>query len=125
VRQAKATRNKERAEKEKPGEATAPRPSMKPYRLQIKFGKLVQDENRAVNIMDHVSEFMQHWNLIDEGAELTNLHGDHKHWTYKSGKAPHNPSQVRHCVHAFYNKGREDTVVLSTTIEISSKKDLW
>jgi hypothetical protein len=75
--------------------------------------------------MDHVSEFMQHWNLIDKGAELTNLHGEHNHWTYKAGKDPRTPSQVTHCVHAFYNKGREDAVVLSTTIEISSKRDFW
>jgi hypothetical protein len=75
--------------------------------------------------MDHVSEFMQHWNLLDEGAELTNLHGKHRHWTYKDGKAPRTPIQVRHCVHAFYNKGREDSIVLSTTIEISSKRDFW
>jgi hypothetical protein len=63
--------------------------------------------------------------LIDEGAELTNLHSEHNHWTYKAGKAPRTPSQVRHCVHAFYNKGREDAVVLSMTIEISSKRDFW
>jgi hypothetical protein len=96
VRQSKATRNKERAANDKAGEAAVPRPSMNHYGLQIKFGKVMQDEKRVINVMDHVSEFIQHWNLIDEGAELTNLHGEHKHWTNKARKAPHTPSQVRH-----------------------------
>jgi hypothetical protein len=125
VRQVMATCNKERAAKDKAGEETAPRPSMNPYRLQIKFGKVVQDEKRVIIVMDNVSEFMQHWNLIDKGAELTNLHGEHNHWKYKAGKAPRTPCQVRHCVHAFYNKGGESAVVLSTTIKISPKRDSW
>jgi hypothetical protein len=125
ARLAKATRNKARAEKGKVGEATAPRQSTNPYRLQLKFGKVVQNDKTIVNVMDHVSEFMQHWNLIDEEAELTNLSGDHRHWTYKAGKAPRTPSQVKHCVHAFYNKSRADAVVLNTTIEITSTRDFW
>jgi hypothetical protein len=51
TRLAKATRNKARAEKDKAGEATAPRQAMNPYRLQLKFGKVVQNEKRIVNIM--------------------------------------------------------------------------
>jgi hypothetical protein len=61
---------------------------MNPYRIQLKFGRVVQNEKRIVNAMDHLSEFMQHWNLIDEEAELTKLHGEHKHWTYKAGTPP-------------------------------------
>jgi hypothetical protein len=45
--------------------------------------------------MQHVSEFLKNWNMIDESAELVNIKVDNKHWTYKKGNHPANPAQVR------------------------------
>jgi hypothetical protein len=75
--------------------------------------------------MQHVSEFLTHWSMLDEAAELTNLKGDNTHWTYKNGKQPTTPTEVKTCIHAFYCKNTAGTLVLNTTIEITSTTDFW
>jgi hypothetical protein len=66
--------------------------------------------------MQLVSEFLTHWKMLDEAAELANLKGDNKQWTYKEGKQPTTPSEVKHCIHALYSKNMAGTLVLNTTI---------
>jgi hypothetical protein len=75
--------------------------------------------------MQQVYEFVRHWNMIDKTAELGNIKGDNKHWTYKKGTHPANPTQVENCLHAFYSKYPTGNVVLNTTIELSSTTDYW
>jgi hypothetical protein len=68
---------------------------------------------------------MSHWNMIYPSAELTIVTGPHKQWSYKKGTAPSTPHQVKNCVHAFYNKGKNAKIVLNTTIELISNTSLW
>jgi hypothetical protein len=75
--------------------------------------------------MLHVYEFLKHWNMFDESAELVNLKGDKKNWTYKRGSYPANPSQVNNYIHAFYSKDIAGNIVLDTTIELSSTTEFW
>jgi hypothetical protein len=75
--------------------------------------------------MKHVSGFLSKWQQIDPVAELTIFAGPHKQWSYKKNTAPTTPLQVKNCVHAFYNKGKNSEIVLNTTIEITSNTSFW
>jgi hypothetical protein len=75
--------------------------------------------------MSHVSDFLNKWKQIDPAAELTIITGPHKEWSYKQDTSPTTPTQVKNCVHAFYNKGKDADIVLNTTIGISSDTSFW
>jgi hypothetical protein len=119
------TRNNARRTAAKTGDASPPQPHHKSYRIQIKFGTIIKQEKHTVNAMQHVSEFVKQWNMIDEDAELVNIKGDNKQWSYKKGTHPANPTQVKNCLHDFYSKDYTGNVVLNTTIELTSTTEFW
>jgi hypothetical protein len=118
-------RNNARRSTAKNGDASPPQPNHKSYRIQIKFGTINKQEKHTVNAMHHVAEFIKHWNMIDENAELTNIKGDNPRWSYKQGTHPANPTQVKNCIHAFYSKDHTGNIILNTTIELTSTTDFW
>jgi hypothetical protein len=85
------TRNNARRTAAKNGDASPLQPHHKSYRIQIKFCTINKQEKHAANAMQHVSEFIKHWNMIDEDAELTNIKGDNIRWSYKKGTHPAKP----------------------------------
>jgi hypothetical protein len=119
------TRNNVRRTAARNGDASPPQPHHKSYCIQIKFSTIVKQEKHTVNAMQQVSEFVRHWNMIDDTAELVNIKGDNKHWTYKKGTHPANPTQVKNCLHAFYSKDPTGNIALNTTIRFSSTTDFW
>jgi hypothetical protein len=118
------TRKQENKHKNQ-GPTTPPLAHHNSYRLQIRFGAVAKDQAHTVNAMQHVTEFLSHWTMLDEAAELTNLKGDNTHWTYKNREQPTTPTEVKNCIHAFYSKNMAGTLVLNTTIELTSDTDFW
>jgi hypothetical protein len=85
----------------KNGDASPLHPQHKFYRIHIKFGTIIKQEKHTVHAMQHVTEFVKQWTMINEDAELVNIKGDNLQWSYKKGTQPANPTQVENCLHAF------------------------
>jgi hypothetical protein len=100
------------------------------YRLTLNFGKIKRSNNKIVEPMLQVSNFLHKWHTIDKHAKLAVLNGEFKtHLTtshiYNNQDLPTNPTEIKSTLHAFYTKSRKDDLVLNTTIEILSNNSYW